>query len=256
MGAPRGNDLMKYYFLSDDSEKSLAPFFSKMVLSAGFGSVVIAGILLLFFWPRQPLAGYLIINEIPLCFFLASATVLIVCGYVSLICGCGEMIPRHFYVRHQTDVSTYEKEFDFFRYGLIESLLHTFVLLLPFLPLLILAASTSVASMITLFKAVCVLYSALLVLRLIGFLMYLFWGRLSSMSYFMARLFMVVFVFGTLPLSPHINPLRILYQLNQNPDGTARPFALYMALTVFAILLLVTANHRLVRRHLSEEKTT
>ncbi len=256
MGTSRGNDLMKYYYLTDSSEKSLTPFFSKMVLSAGFAIVVIVSILVLIFWPRQPLAGFMIANKIPLGFFLICGAVLIVCGYVNLSCGCGEMIARHYFARYRTDVSTFEKEIDFLRYGLIEFLLHTLILLLPFLPLLILAASISVASFIVFLKAVCVLYTTSFLFRLVGFMVYLFWGRLSSLGYFTARLFMVVFVFGTFLFLPHINPLQVLYDLNERPDAIAWPFVLYMAFVIFTILLLIAANHKLVRRHINKEKTT
>jgi hypothetical protein len=247
---------MKYYYLTDNSEKSLTPFFSKMVLSASFVIVVIVSILVLIFWPRQPLAGFMIAHKIPLGFFLISGAVLIVCGYVNLSCGCGEMIARHYFARYRTDISTFEKEIDFFQYGLIEFLLHTLILLLPFLPLLILAASISVASFITFIKAVSILYSASLLFRLFGFMVYLFWGRLSSLGYFTARLFMVVFVFGTLLFLPHINPLQVLYDLNERPDAIAWPFVLYMAFVIFTILLLIAANHKLVGRHIKQEKTT
>jgi hypothetical protein len=128
--------------------------------------------------------------------------------------------------------------------------------LLPFLPLLVLAASISVASFITFLKAVCILYTASLLFRLFGFMVYLFWGRLSSLGYFTARLFMVVFVFGTLLFLPPINPLQVLYDLNERPDAIAWTFVMYMAFVIFAILLLIAVNHKLVGRHINQEKTT
>ena len=246
---------MKYYYLTDNSERSLTPFFSKLVLSAGFTSVVIVSILVLIFWPRQPLADFMIANKIPLGFFLVSGAVLIVYGYVNLSCGGGEMIARHYFVRYRTDVTTFEKEIDFLRYGLIEFLLHTLILLLPFLPLLILGASISVASIVSLFKVVCIVYTGALLFRLFGFMAYLLWGRLSSLGYFTGRLFMVVFVFGTLIFLPQINPLHVLYDLNEYPGAFAWQFVLYMGFVVFAILLLIAANHKLVRRHINQEKT-
>ena len=256
MGTSRGNDFMKYYYLTDNSEKSLAPFFSKMVLSASFASVVIVGLLTLICWPRQPLGGYIIANKIPLVFVISFGAVLLIYCYVNLSCGCGEMIARHYFVRYRTDVSTFEKEIGFLQYGLIEFLLHTLILLLPFFPLLILAASISVASFISFLMAVCILYSASLLCRLFGFMVYLLWGRLSSLGYFTARVFMIVFVIGTFPFLPYINPLQVLYGLNERPDAIAWPFGFYMAFVIFAILLLIAANHKLVERDINREKTT
>ena len=55
---------MKYYYLTDDSEKSLAPFFSKMVLAASFLVVVIIVAVMFVFWPRQPLSSFMIAEKI------------------------------------------------------------------------------------------------------------------------------------------------------------------------------------------------
>jgi hypothetical protein len=248
---------MKYYFLTEDSEKSLAPFFSKMVLTASFISVVIISAILLIFWPRQPLADFIIVNKIPLAFFLIFAATLIIYCYVNLCCGSGDMIQRGYHIiKYRTDRSTFEKEIDFFRYGLIEFLLHTLILLLPFLPLLILAGSISAVSLITFVQAVFILYTASLLCRMFGFMVYLFWGRLSTLGYFVARAFMIVFTFGTFIFAPLINPLQFLYLLNESPNGMGLPFVLYMAIVMFATLLLILANHTLVRRHIKQEKTT
>jgi hypothetical protein len=78
---------MKYYYLTDDSEKSLAPFFSKMVLSASFLSTVIIVVLMFVFWPRQPLSGFMFAERIPHTFFLIFGATLIVYSYVKLCCG-------------------------------------------------------------------------------------------------------------------------------------------------------------------------
>jgi len=248
---------MKYYFLTDDSDQSLAPFFSRMVLSASFISVVIISAALLIFWPHQPLAGFIIADKAPLAFFLIFAATLVIYCYVNLCCGSGDMIQRGYYIqKYRTDRSTFEKEIDFFRYGLIEFLLHTLILLLPFLPLLILAASISAVSLITFVQAVFVLYTASFLCRMFGFLVYLFWGRLSTLGYFVARAFMIIFIFGTFIFAPPINPLQFLYLLNESPDAIGLPFVLYMVIVMFATLLLILANYTLVRRHINQERTT
>jgi len=248
---------MKYYYLTDDSEKSLAPFFSKMVLSASFVSVVGVSVLLLIFWPHQPLSNFIILDKIPLVFFLTFSATLIIYSYVNLCCGCGDMIQKgYFIIKYRTDISTFEKEIEFFRYGLIEFLLHTLILLLPFLPLLILAASISAADFITFIMAVFILYSAALLCRMFGFMLYLFWGRSSTVGYFLARAFMIVFIFGTLIFTPLMNPIQYLYLLNESPTAIGLTFVLYMMAVIFAILVLIAANHILVGRHINKEKMT
>ena len=104
---------MKYYYLTDESEKSLAPFFSKMVLSASLACIVIVGLSVLIFWPRQPLGGYIIADKVPYVFFLIFGATLIVSCYLSICCGRGEAISRHYFILYQSDVPTFEKEIDF-----------------------------------------------------------------------------------------------------------------------------------------------
>ncbi len=244
---------MKVYYLTDDSEKSLAPFFSKKVLSASFLSVVIIVVLMFVFWPRQPLSSFMIAERIPHTFFLIFGATLIVYSYVNLCCGCGDMIQRGYHIiKYPTDKSTFEKEIEFFHYGLIEFLLHTLILLLPFLPLLILPAAISAVSLITFIKAVSILLTASLICRMFGFMVYLFWGRLSTLGYFVARAIMILFIFGTIFFAPFVNPLRLLYLLNQRPNGIGFAFVSYMVMVLLAILCLSIANDILVRRNIKK----
>ena len=67
---------------------------------------------------------------------------------------------------------------------------------------------------------------------------------------------MIVFIFGTFIFAPFINPLQFLYSLNESPNGMGLPFVLYMAIVMFATLLLILVNHTLVRGHINQEKTT
>jgi hypothetical protein len=245
---------MKYHYLTDESEKSLAPFFSKMVLSASFISVLIIIVLIFVFWPRQPLSSFIIAERIPHTFFLIFAPTLIVYSYVNLCCGCGDMIKHGYHIiKYPNDKSTFEKEIDFFHYGLIEFLLHTLILLLPFLPLLIMPAAISAVSLITFIKAVSILFTAALLCRMFGFMVYLFWGRLSTLGYFVARAIMILFIFGTIFFAPFINPLKLLYLLNQNPKGIGSAFVSYMVILLLATLCLSITNHILVRRNINKD---
>jgi hypothetical protein len=247
---------MKYYYLTDESEKSLAPFFSKMVLSASLACVVIVGICVLIFWPRLPLGGYLIADKVPFVFFLIFGATLIVSCYINIYCGRGETIPRFYFIRNQTDIPTFERELDFLRYGLIQFVLHAFILLLPFLPLLVLAASVSIIPLVTFLQAVMIIYSASLLCRLFAFMIYLFGGRLSTAGYLAARGLMIFFLFGTLFFQSAINPLQVLYMMNQSPQISGWHFVFHLVIVYSAILLLTVINHRLVRRHMKSEMTS
>jgi hypothetical protein len=244
---------MKFYFLTDESDKSLAPFFSKHVLDTVMGSVAIVGAFLIIFWSRRPLSELIATGNEPTLFFLIFAAALIVNSYVNLCCGSGDLVRRGYYMmNYQTDKPTHEKEIGFYRYGLIEFLLHTLLLLLTFLPLLSLAAFISAVSMTTFIMAVSVLFTSSWFCRMSGFLAYLFWGRSSTLGYFAARALMIFFVFATIFFAPVINPLRLLYLLNQSPDSRSYPFAIYMAVVSFAILVLILVSNALVRRHINK----
>ena len=245
---------MNFYFLTDESEKSLAPFFSKHVLDAVMAGVVFVGAFLIIFWSRRPLSDLLTTGDAPAIFFLVFAATLIVYSYVNLCCGCGDLVRRgYLMIYYQTDKPTHEKEIAFYRYGMIEFLLHTLLLLLPFLPLLSLAAFNSAVSMITFAMAVSVLFATSLFCRMSGFLTYLCWGRLSTLGYFAARALMIFFVFATIFFAPAINPLRLLYLLNQSPDSSGYAFAIYIAVVSVAILILFLINNALVSRHINQK---
>ena len=244
---------MKLYFLTDESDKSLAPFFSKHVLEAVLAGVVIAGIFLIVFWSRRPLAESIATGNESTLFFLVFAATLIVNSYVNLCCGGGELVRRGYHMmNYQTEGPTHEKEIAFYRYGMIEFFLHTLVLLLPFLPLLSLAAFSSAVSIITFIMGVSVLFTTSLYCRMAGFLTYLFWGRSSTLGYFAARILMIFFVFATIFFAQAVNPLRLLYLLNQSPDSLGHAFAIYMAVVSFAILILILVNNALVNRYINK----
>jgi hypothetical protein len=246
---------MKYYFLTDESEKSLAPFFSQKVLSAGLAGAVIVGIFLLIFWPRQPLSDNMVTGSEPAVFFLVFAAALVVNAYINLCCGAGDMVRKGYYmINYGTDQPTYEKQIGFYRYALIEFLLHALVLLQLFMPLLVLAAFISAISWTAFLMAVAIVYSTSLFCRLSGFMVYLFWGRSSTLGYLTARATMIFFVFITVIFAPRVNPLNLLYRLNQNTDGTAYPFAFYMAVVMSAVLVLIIGNNALVRHYINKSK--
>jgi len=249
---------MKYYFLTDESERSLAPFFSKIMVAAPFFCVLTVSGFILLLWPRQSLYSYIGSNSAPILFFLGFGATHLLLAYVSLCCGRGELSLKNYYSRYGSDVSTYEKEFDFMRYGLVAALIHTLILILVCLPVLILCAAVSCMSLIGFIKALFIVYTASLFCRLAGFLCYLFWGRLSALGYVAARLVMIAFVFGTYAFARNINPLHILYTMNTGPGGMGayldHAYGIYMVSVGLAIIFLVGTNHILVGRSIDQEK--
>jgi hypothetical protein len=241
---------MKYHYLTDESENSLAPFFSRQVLSADLAGTAVVGIILILFWPRQPLADIMSTGNQPAVFFLASAAALVVNAYINLCCGAGDMVRKgNQMLIYSTAPPTYEMQIGFYGYGLIEFLLHALVLLLPFLPLLALAAFISATSWMLLLKAIAILYAAALFCRMTGFTAYLLWGRSSTLGYFTVRAIMIIFVFITVMFAPQINPLYLLYRLNHNAENAAYPFAFYMTAVTWVTVVLAWVDNALVRRN-------
>jgi hypothetical protein len=255
LAAAGGKGFMKYYFLTDESEKSLAPFFAQQVLSAGLAGAFIVGGVLLIFWPRQPLSETMVNGSQTAVFFLVFAAALVVNAYINLCCGAGDMIRKGYYmINYPTNPPTYEIQFDFHRYGLIEFLLHALALLLLYMPLLALASFISAVSWTAFLMAAAILYSAALFCRLAGFTVYLFWGRSSTLGYLTARAIMILFVFITVIFARPVNPLYLLYRLNQSTDGSAYPFALYTAVVMSAVLVLIWVDNALVRRYMKRSE--
>ena len=246
--------IMKFDYLTDESEKSLAPFFSPIILSASFYSVLIVAGLLILCWPWQNLVSFMSKHKVPLVFFQIFTATLITNSYLNLRCGRGEMVKSDYFSSYSAEVSTFEKENDFFQYGLIEFLLHTVFLILPFLPLLILCTSISGLPLTTFVRACAIVFTASLLCRMFGFLMYLFGGRAGFTGYFFSRVFLIVFIFATAVFAPVINPIINIYKLNKSLQSFGLPFisyyAFYLATVTAAILILVLVNQMLVKRHI------
>ena len=244
---------MKLYYLTDDSEKSLAPFFSKRVLDSVLAAVFIVGGFLVVFWSRRPLSEFIAAGDEPIIFFLVFAAALVVNSYVNLCCGSGDMVRKgYFIINYQTDKPTYEKEIHFYRYALLQFLLHALLLLLLFMPLLTLAAFSSAISSVTFMAALWVLYTTALICRLAGFSVYLWRGRSSTLGYFAARALMILFVFATVLLAPAINPLHILYRLNHRAGEWGALLAVYTVSAALAIGILILIDNGLVKRYINK----
>ena len=174
-------------------------------------------------------------------------------AYINLRCGAGDMLHKGYHmIYYSTAHPTYEMQIGFYGYGLIEFLLHALALLLPFLPLLALAAFISATSWGVLLKAAAVLYSAALFCRMTGFTAYLLWGRSSTLGYFTVRAIMIIFVFITVMFAPLINPLYLLYRLTHNAESAAYPFAFYMTAVTLLAVVLAWVDNALVRRYMKK----
>lgn len=261
--------MMNFTYLTDESEKSLAPFFAPVTLSALWKGVLIVAGLFLIFNPWEDVRKFFTQQKVPLLFFELFTATLIINAYINLRCGRGEMVERRYLHpdRFKHEIATFEKEQNFFLYGLIEFVLHTLFLICPFLPFLIVAASFSGVSLTTFAKACSVVFTASLLCRIMGFLIYLFRGRISAFGHVLARLFLSIFLFVTILATPSINPILILYDLNSGSHRITtalqdmglvgrHAYGTYLLTMLAAMLFLVIITQLLVRHAIKKEETT
>ena len=250
---------MKFDYLTDESEKTLAPFFSPTMLTAAFHSVwVVAGMLVLF-WPRQPLYRFIETGKGPLVFFMVFAAALISTAYISLMCGRGEIIKPDSFSEYRKEVIVHEKERNFFLYGLVSFLSHTLFLMVPILPVFIISASISGITTGVFLNALWIVYTASLFCRLFAFLMYLFWGRYRMEGYLLSRLFIVLYLLATTIFLPALSPIRFLYTFNFEMDSgidylQIGSYSFYMLSLGLAMLSLIFLCHMLIKRHIKREE--
>ena len=244
---------MNFRFLTDDSEKSLAPVFSAPVISATVFSLVIVCGLVLLFWPRDPLFVYVGTSSGPLLFFQIFSVTLIVQSYMNLRCGRGEMMKTDSPHPFKKEEGTHEKEKHFLRYGGLLFAVQTLFILFPFLPILMLTSAVSGISALGFIQAVSMLYVTVFLCRLFGFFAYLLWGRASVAGYLLVRGFAAFYLLATAGFAPAVNPLKMIYELNkkgQQPE----PYLYYMSASLSAVLVLIIVNTLLVNRHIKTEK--
>jgi len=243
---------MNFRFLTNDSEKSLAPVFSAPMISATVFSLVIVCGLVLLFWPREPLFVYVGTSNGPLLFFQIFSVTLIVQSYMNLRCGRGEMMKTDF-TRPFKEEGTHEKEKHFLRYGGLLFAVQTLFILFPFLPILMLTSAVSGISTLGFIQAVSMMYVTVFLCRLFGFFAYLLWGRASVAGYLLIRGFAVFYLLATVGFAPVVNPLKMIYELNkkgQQPES----YLYYMSTSLSVVLVLIIVNTLLVNRHIKMEK--
>lgn len=250
---------MRFDYLTNDTERSLAPFFSPRMLGITFNCVLILGLLLMLLWPKTDPFNFIEEHRIPLIFPVIFVAALLMNSYVNLRCGRGEMSPEEFLTRlERKNVITFEEEYEFLSYGLVQFLLHTLFLLLLMLPLLIVSATISGISLPVFSKALSVLFTTSLLCRMYGFLMYLRYGRWSRVGYLLARIFFILFIFVTGFFAGFANPILLIYSLHRGEEILTRfplsAHSLYMIIVTAAILLVILSNHAMLRRNIYKEK--
>jgi hypothetical protein len=252
---------MRFDYITSDTEKFLAPFFSPRILSITFNCIWILGLLLMLLWPQKDLFNFIEEQKIPLNFLGIFGATLLINSYVNLRFGRGEMSPDDFFIgTARKEVVTFEEEHDFLANGLVEFLLHTLLLLLLLLPILVFSATISSVTPQIFVKAFSILFTSSVLCRMFGFLMYLLCGKRNLVGYLLARIFFISFVFATGFFAAFVNPILLIRSLHRGEEILGRfsmsAYSLHMIIVTSAILFLTLANQAMVRRAMHKERLT
>ena len=224
------------------------------LLSYGIWSL---GILLLVFWPQKEIPEYFLNNEIPINFLVIAEVLLLGSVYVNLICGRGEFMRGYLNPYLSPPLVTWEESRDFLKYGLLKLTIQTFLILLPFLPFLFIAASLSQVSWNGFFKGVSIILSFSLLCRLFGFLTHLYWG-INLKAHYSSRFLLLAFLGITYFFAAWISPLALLYDLHRHANeivtNPLNSYTVYLTFTALMIGLLILTIHILLRHRPSWEE--
>ena len=245
------------YLLGKNRNRSLNYLLNPSLVAMLFHGTWFLAILLIVFWPQNVKTEYLLTNDIPINFLVIAEALLVGSVYINLICGRGEFRPGYLNPHFLPNEGTWEETRTFLTYGFIKFTIQTVLILLPYLPFLLIAATVSQVSWNGLFKAFSIILSFSLLCRLYGFVTYLQWGTTMT-SHYSSRVFLLVFLLCTFYFTPWINPLFLLYDLYQRADEivTSRlnSYTVYLIFTVLVISLLIQTIHILLRNRPSLEE--
>lgn len=217
-----------------------------------YGLAIVSGVVILS-WPRHTLFHYIDSGNGPLLFFLSFSASLVILSYINMLCGRGELIKSDFPSYHQKEWVVREKELPFLRYGLPVMTIHTLFILLPFLPVLIIASAVSGISPAAFTQALSMLIIASLLSRFFGFFLILLLGRFSSAGYLLNRGFIAIYLFGTAAFAPVFNPLHILYDLHKT-GPLLESYFFHLAASLMLLAVLAFTCMLMINRHIHMEK--
>ena len=245
------------YLLGKNRNRTLNYLFNPSLVAMLFHGTWFLAILLIVFWPQKVKTEYLLTNNIPINFLVIAGALLVGSVYINLICGRGEFMPGYLNPYILSNEATWEETRTFLTYGLIKFTAQTILILLPYLPFLLIAATLSQVSWSGLFKAFSIILSFSLLSRLYGFVTYLQWGT-TMISHYSSRVVLLIFLVCTFFFAPWINPLFLLYDLYQRADEivTSRlnSYTVYLIFTVLVTSLLIRTIHILLRKRPSLEE--
>ncbi len=251
---------MKFFYISHDDEKSLAPFFSPLMSSITYNYIWILGVILLISWPHKSLYQYIQSHNMPLTFMAVFAASMIMISYIQIRCGRGEVFVKDSYSKMMREgVRTFEEDNGFIIYGLPQSIMHILFFVFLSLPMLILAASISGVGIEHLLMALFILFMSALVCRWFAFLIYLILGRWNFWGYLLPRIFFILIFFITAFYNDFANPVLLLNlffegEVSVLQDDMSK-YPLFIMLSMGLSLILGISLHFLIKHSRGKEES-
>lgn len=208
---------------------SLLAFFPGKLLTMTFNNLIFISVMFVALWPwRKDLPLFLHRHQSPFLAFPIFVAVIVLYSYIQLRFGRGELLQER-NRRLFSSALLQEREREFSRCGLPMLLLHTGFFLLPFGPLLILAASGSELPLQPLLAASGMIWMSGLLCRIGGLLLYRLLGVASILGFFLARSAFGLFLFLVPIYSSQFSPILILRALCKNESLLDGEMPLYTA---------------------------
>lgn len=238
--------------------KSLTPFWQANLLNATLYGLLVLSIVFFMSYPwKTNIASYMRQGKGPFIFFPVFAAAAVIYTYLNMRCGKGEFVVITACVDSYNEtlppLVCAEEEHGVFRYALPIFLLHTLFLLLPSLPILLLATAISGLPFSSCWIAIGMIFVTALCARWFGFLLLLLFGHGSMFAYFATRIMMTLLLVATVSTTPAYNLMLGLYELHGGASGSAvwwsNEYARYAALmAVCSIFLAVLCQIQQKRR--------
>ncbi len=224
--------------------KSSTPWSDRGLQSVFIFSVMVTVAIIMLSWPDRMLYKFVLNGEIPKTFTIVTISIVLLISIVSVVFGRAEAKKalKGLSPLPEKDGTPGKRESWFFIIIFFQSVLHTFLLLILFIPLVLPGVAISRLSWLDLASTMAIIYSTALTFRMFGFSVYLFLSKRDVLDTFVTALFFLSFFLFTAIWLDFINPLVLIYYLNLGQEMIApvpvSAFSLYQLALLSLVLFL------------------
>ncbi len=233
-----------------------SPFKIRKVLTILNTFVWLLFILLLLVWPKRGLFFYIKEQELPLTYLFVFEVAFVLMGYLNLQCGNGEIYLKVMTIKVKYDDGQEKYFFDYG--GILWVILHVLFLILPILPILLVASLLAGINFSTFLISLGVVLQFSIVFRLFGVLIFLNLNPNGKLSFFITRIFFIMMTGLSWCVSPLISPVHIFttfhYGKSFGEFETTQYFYFLNSYICALIVILSAVTFYLFRSHFNQEK--